>query len=125
MQRRLILGILAASVAMAAAGCGTSSAAPSQSSTATIAGTFRIEGGPYPGINRPLSGEITIHTGSATGRVVARVDAVAGRFQVKVPPGRYVAVGQSERVGGIGCQSSVGTASANHTVHLAVSCDVP
>jgi hypothetical protein len=123
MQRQLILGMV--SLALAAAGCGASAAAASQNSTATIAGTFRIEGGPYPGINRPLSGEIAIHQGSETGAIVARVNAVAGRFQAKLPPGRYVAVGQSERVGGVGCVSTVTTASAGQTAHVAVSCDVP
>jgi hypothetical protein len=123
MQRHQVLSLLA--LAVVAAGCGTSSAASSPSSTATIAGTFRIEGGPYPGINRPLSGEIAIHRGSQSGPVVVRVDAVAGRFQVKVSPGRYVAVGQSARVGGIGCVSTARSVSADQTVHVTVSCDVP
>jgi hypothetical protein len=123
MQRQLILGLV--SLALAAAGCGANAAAASQNSTATIAGTFRIEGGPYPGINRPLSGEIAIHRGGESGPIVARVDAVAGRFQVKLPPGRYIAVGQSARVGGIGCVSTVATATADQTARVAVTCDVP
>jgi hypothetical protein len=123
MQRQLILSVLA--LAVAATACGTSSAATSPKSAATIAGTFRIEGGPYPGINRPLSGEIEIHSGTLSGAVVARVDAVDGRFTVKVPPGTYVAVGQSARVGGVGCVASPRTVTADQTVHVTVSCDVP
>lgn len=90
----------------------------------TIVGTFRIEGGPAPGINRPLSGQITIHAGSATGRIVGTATAVSGHFHSTVAPGRYVLVGTTNHVTGALCTADT-TALAGHTAHVGVRCDVP
>jgi hypothetical protein len=125
------LGVIAL---VAAAGCGasgssgggtgsTASGQPTKA-TVTIHGTFRIQGGPYPGINRPLSGQITIHAGSETGRVVGTVDAVAGHFHATVAPGRYVLVGKDSGGSDLLCTADT-TALAGHIAHAPVRCDVP
>jgi hypothetical protein len=115
--------------ALCAAGCASGSSggdASGQPVKATVAmvGTFRIQGGPAPGINRPLSGTITIHAGSATGKVVDTVTATSGHFHATVAPGRYVLVGTTAHLTGAMCTTDA-TAIAGHTVHVGVNCDVP
>jgi hypothetical protein len=127
---RLHLSLPAAALALCLAGCATTAAASDHGSTAssqaTIVGTFRIIGGPYPGINRPLSGVIKIHVGSESGRVVAVTTAKAGHFTVAVPPGQYVAVGTSGSQSSLICTSGEAkTVHAQKTSRFAVSCDVP
>ncbi len=117
---------LAACVA-GAAGCATTSAHASgqpAKATVTIRGTFRIQGGPYPGINRALSGRITIHAGTATGKVVGTANAVSGHFRATVAPGHYVLVGQDSEGSDLLCTADT-TAVAGHVAHAAVRCDVP
>jgi hypothetical protein len=127
MRIRLSLGVVALAVCLA--GCSSSTSAPSsrsQASDGTIIGSFRIVGGPSPGINNPLSGTIEIHLMSATGRVIATTTAVSGHFRVAVPPGDYVATGTSARQSGVPCTSDSRTdVRAKATAHLTVSCDVP
>jgi hypothetical protein len=130
MRQLATIGVLA--IGLCLAGCSSSSApatgnnggGTSVAPTATIIGTFRIQGGPAPGINRPLDGKITIHANSQTGQVVGSVIASKGRFRTTIAPGRYVFVGMSSRVGGVGCTASA-TALGGQTVHVNVRCDVP
>jgi hypothetical protein len=125
MRQLATIGSLALGLCLV--GCGSSSTPGNGNGatpTATIVGAFRIEGGPAPGINRPLDGQITIHAGTTTGHVVATVTAVSGHFRATVPPGRYVAVGKSDGESGIPCTGSA-TALAGHTSHVTVTCDVP
>jgi hypothetical protein len=114
-------------IALSAAGCGsggsTANGQPAKA-TVTIRGTFRIQGGPFPGINRPLSGLITIHAGSETGKVVGTVNAVDGHFQTTVAPGRYVVVGKDSGSADLLCTVDT-TALAGHIAHAPVRCDVP
>ena len=66
--------------------------------TTTIVGTFRIQGGPYPGINRPLNGPIEIRANTATGRIVARTTAEHGKFPGE-PSARSLRGGRPELAG--------------------------
>jgi hypothetical protein len=127
---RLQQSVLVATAGLCLAACAANAATPNHpppnKPDGSIIGTFRIQGGPYPGINRPLSGTIEIHVGSETGQVVATTTAKAGHFTVAVPAGRYVAVGRTGSGSSLLCTS--GEAKAVHatkTVHLAVYCDVP
>jgi hypothetical protein len=127
MKRLAILSL--AAFAVCAAGCGdTPATASSQPAKATVnvVGTYRIQGGPAPGINRPLSGTIVIHVNSETGKIVDTVTAVKGHFTATVAPGRYVAVGTTGSGASLICSSGLATtATAGHTLHLNVRCDVP
>jgi hypothetical protein len=127
---RLRQGVLVATAGLCLAACAANAAAPSHpppnKADGTIVGTFRIQGGPYPGINRPLSGRIEIHLGSESGRVVATTTAKAGHFTVAVPTGRYVAVGRTGSGSSLLCSSGEAkTVHATKTVNVAVYCDVP
>jgi hypothetical protein len=127
MMRLAILGV--AAVAVCAAGCSSTPAtaiSPPAKATVNVVGTYRIQGGPAPGINRPLSGTIVIHANSETGKVVETVTAVKGHFTTTVAPGRYVAVGTTGSGASVICTSGLAaTATAGHTLHLNVRCDVP
>lgn len=54
-------------------------------------GTFRVNGGPYPGIDEALSGTITFE-----GPITEEVSAADGMFTVGLPPGEYKVTGQPE-----------------------------
>jgi hypothetical protein len=127
---RLQQSVLAVTAGLCLAACAASAATPNHpppnQADGTIVGTFRIQGGPYPGINRPLSGKIEIHAGSESGRVVATTTAKAGHFIVTVPAGQYVAVGRTGSGSSLLCTSGEAkTVHATKTVHIAVECDVP
>jgi hypothetical protein len=127
MKRLAILSL--AAFAVCAAGCGDSPATASTQpakATVDVVGTYRIQGGPAPGINRPLSGTIVIHSGSETGKIVDTVTATNGHFHATVAPGSYVAVGTTGSGAHLICTSGLpAKAKPGHTLHLNVRCDVP
>jgi hypothetical protein len=95
---------------------------------AAVAGRFRIVGGPYPGINHPLSGTIEVHVRSLRGPVAARVKAVDGTFAVRLAPGAYVFAGKSGQLtgDGPGCSSDRPVSiRSGRTNLITVQCDVP
>lgn len=68
---------------------------------ANVLGTFRMVGGPAPGISRPLSGTIAIHKNNRNGRIVKTVHAAGrGMFATFLPTGRYWLVGTSPQFDG-------------------------
>lgn len=97
----------------------------SGSGQATIAGTFRAIGGPYPGISQPMSGRVVVHIGTAQGRAVASTRATHGRFRVAVPPGRYVLVGDYPSLPGPFCVSQPTSVRAGNTARAHVICPIP
>ena len=128
MRHHVLLGLT--TLALLAAGCGHSQSTPGDLTgghrDATIAGRFRIVGGPAPGINRPLSGRIEVHAGTATGKVVAVTSTTSsGVFSVSVPAGRYVLVGLTGHSTGAACTSGLPTPVAGQTARATVQCDVP
>jgi hypothetical protein len=124
-----LLGL--AALALLAAGCGHSQSSPGNPTgghgDGTIAGRFRIVGGPAPGIDRPLSGRIDVHAGAATGKVVAVTSTTSsGAFSVSVSAGRYVLVGLTGHSTGASCTSGLPTTvAAGQTARAIVQCDVP
>ena len=54
----------------------------------SVTGTFRVQGGPTPGIDEPLGGTVTFD-----GPASEEVDAPNGTFTVALPPGTYTVTG--------------------------------
>src|SRR6266508_439699 len=72
-----------------------------------VTGTFRMVGGPAPGIVRPLVGDVTVYSGtSASGLqvMVLHTDA-KGQFHVDLAPGTFFFVGRSPDISGVPCTS--------------------
>jgi hypothetical protein len=94
---------------------------------ADVRGTFRMVGGPYPGISRPLQGTITVHENTRDGKVVQTVTTDKhGKFATFLPPGRYWFVGTSRHITGMGCPNvHAVTVTAAATAHVQVVCAIP
>jgi hypothetical protein len=116
------------------AGC-TSGSRPShvdstQSSSAslgTVSGEFLEIGGPSPGVQQGLAGDIVFHLGSPTGHVVgSAVASSRGGFQATLPAGRYIVVGASPSLSDANCGgTSPVVVRAGATVHIQVVCPIP
>jgi hypothetical protein len=91
-----------------------------------VTGVLREIGGPPPGIDKPLAGEIVVHKGaSSTGPEVGRVSADStGRFVVRVPPGTYFFVGTPRHVG-ITCSSVHKVVAKTRTPSFDLVCMIP
>lgn len=97
-----------------------STPAPTRAAVGGVDGTFRVGGGPYPGIDEPLSGTITF-----TGPVTERVSASDGTFTVGLPPGEYKVSGQPEgHFAAVICASTTVTVAAAKTERVDVACAV-
>lgn len=94
---------------------------PSKPSTVvSVDGTFRVSGGPHPGIDAPLSGTVTFE-----GPVTEKVSAADGLFTAGLPPGEYKATGQPEgHFATATCLSTTVTVAARHTERIKVVCIV-
>jgi predicted lipoprotein len=94
---------------------------------ANVRGTFRMVGGPYPGISRPLTGTITIHQQNHDGPVVKTVQtATRGTFATRLSPGRYWFVGTSSHVTGVGCANlHAVTVTDGGVARVQVVCAIP
>lgn len=75
----------------------THTATGNDAKTVEVSGDFLMSGGPYPGRDVPLSGTVVFESPDATLRVTV---GSSGRFQVRVPPGRYEVTGTSPHING-------------------------
>ena len=66
--------------------CVLGACAEDDARLATVTGTFRVSGGPAPGINEPLSGIIVFDGEGADIEVSV---PQSGRFEVRLPGGDY------------------------------------
>jgi hypothetical protein len=93
--------------------------------TGTVEGTFREVGGPAPGLNVALDGQIVVHLPGDSNAITAGGRATRGRFLLSVPPGRWVIDGTSTTVPGAVCSSTNAvTVTAEETTHAAVFCQI-
>lgn len=85
----------------------------------SVAGAFGVSGGPYPGVDGPLSGTITFD-----GRVAEEVTASDGTFALELPPGIYTVTGQplEGRFAPTTCPSQTVTVVAEQVTTVEVSC---
>lgn len=131
MKRLAVVGTALAVVATVASGC-TSNHPP----TGTVAGTYRLTGGPSPGVNRAEPGTVWAYAGRVTLSQMLTIQAVAhvntnaaGRYALTLRPGQYTllgAQGLSHSVKADGCGAPVVVrvrASTRTSVDLV--CSVP
>lgn len=97
----------------------TPSPRPSSAVTGRVDGTFRANGGPYPGVDEQLSGTITFD-----GPVTEKVAAPGGTFTLELPPGTYTVTGQPRegRFTPTTCPSATVTVMAEQSSAVEVSC---
>jgi hypothetical protein len=94
--------------------------------TGRITGTLRIVGGPYPGLNHAVAGNVVATpVGSTSGAAAAHTTATKQGFAFALPPGRYRLSGGS--IGGTTpCQDrGIVTVTRDQTTHANIVCDVP
>jgi hypothetical protein len=91
-----------------------------------VAGTFREVGGPSPGIDRPIAGDITVYLGtSASGAQVTVIHTDAkGQFHVVLAPGTFFFVGRSPDVGGVPCTSAGPVTLTSAPASVVVTCQI-
>lgn len=87
----LLLGVLFVAALSSCSEADGKEAKPSAPNTVAVdvTGTFRVTGGPAPGIDKPLGGTVTFD-----GPVSEQVSAQDGTFTVGLPPGQYAVTGQ-------------------------------
>lgn len=127
MKRFGMASTLAVSVLLAAVpGCSigeaddTPSPQPTSATVGSVDGTFRVNGGPSPGLDEPLSGTITFE-----GPVMEEVSAAHGTFTVALPPGEYKVTGLPEgHFAAATCSSTTVTVTALRTERVEVACAV-
>lgn len=109
-------------VSLLATGCQISpgSGAP-PASIGTVSGVLNETGGPPPGVNQPVGGEIQL-TGSA--RTFSTTAGKSGNFSLAVPPGTYTVQGRPDGWGGSGfpCTGQSVVVTAGQSVTTTVSC---
>jgi hypothetical protein len=93
----------------------------SASAPVTISGTFRIVGGPPPGIDHPITG--TIVATATSGRAYTAIAGADGRYSLRVPRGTYTIVGHSQQDQPGQCGG--GAAQVFRDTAVDVQCDVP
>ena len=125
-KRFAVSVLLGAAVLLAAmTGCSvegaddTPSPQPTPAATGSVAGTFRVSGGPLPGVDEPLSGTVTFD-----GRGAEEVTTPDGTFNLELPPGTYTVTGQPQegRFAPTTCPSETVTVVADQVTTVAVSC---
>ena len=99
---------VAASIALIAALAGAlmllgahhTTAPPTAQAGATVSGVLRLSGGPAPGTGTAVAGTVyAFRDSSGTGSPVATAVADAsGRFEMRLPPGRYYLRGESPKL---------------------------
>ena len=126
MKRFGVTVLLGAAVLLAVlTGCSvegadlTPSPQPTPAATGSVAGTFRVNGGPYPGVDKPLSGTVTFD-----GRGTEEVTTPDGTFNLELPPGTYTVTGQPQegRFAPTTCPSETVTVVAEQVTTVEVSC---
>lgn len=126
MKRCHISSTLGAAVVLAAmTGCsiGESEDPPLPEATpagaGSVAGTFRVSGGPSPGVDEPVSGTVT-----SKGRGTEEVAQSDGTFAIELPPGTYTVTGhpQKGRLAPTTCTSEAVTVVAEQVTTVEVSC---
>lgn len=97
----------------------TPSPRPAPAATGSVAGTLRVHGGPYPGVDKPLSGTVTFD-----GRGTQEVTTPDGTFALELPPGTYIVTGQPQegRFAPTNCPSETVTVVAERVTTVEVSC---
>ena len=117
---------LSAAVLLAAmTGCSiegaddTPSPQPTPTAIGGVSGTFRVSGGPYPGVDEPLSGIVAFD-----GRGTEEVTASDGTFALELPPGTYTVTGQPQegRFAPTTCPPKTLTVVADQVSTVEVSC---
>jgi hypothetical protein len=106
---------------------GCTSDRPAGTTHATISGRFHEVGGPAPGIDKVVSGTISVYRESTlTGRAVTSVHTDAqGRFRIDVEPGTYYLSGATPAVSGARCTSQGAVTAANGAAATAdVTCQL-
>lgn len=121
-----VAGAVTVVTLLALTGCSDSDSSPKSDPTrqvdqaVRVAGTFRINGGPAPGIDEPLSGTVTFD-----GPVTEDVGAVSGTFTVGVPPGEYTVTGQPKgHFAAATCPAAAITVTEEQTSPVEVMCFV-
>jgi len=118
-----LLALVGLIVLVGAAGCGSADHSHPAPST-PVTGRFHEVGGPDRGLDRPLVGTITVHSGtdaSGTQVTVVRTDA-KGRFTVDLAPGAFFFVGRSSDVSGIPCTSDGPVTLTSAPASVVVTC---
>ena len=93
--------------------------------TGTIIGTLRLVGGPAPGVDRSVPGDITVTSTGADDTVSAQSMTDAnGHFFVGVPPGRYLLTGTSPQYYTGACQGGTVTVRAGARLTRDVLCEM-
>ena len=125
MSRRaaVTLAVLICSPVMS--GCGT------HHESGTVAGDYRVVGGPYPGVNHPVQGIIWAYRGRITWDQTSSSTAVAhvrtdsgGHFDLRLPVGEFTLFGSqgtSDSLSSSVCGSPLVVdvhAAKSQTVHL-------
>jgi hypothetical protein len=92
-----------------------------------VTGTFREVGGPAPGIDRPLAGEILVYEGASSRgtQVNAAHSDASGRFRLVLGPGTFFFVGRSPSVAGALCTSDGPVTLSTAPRSVAVTCSIP
>jgi hypothetical protein len=126
MQRSDAAALVAAAAVVALAGCSGLGGSESQGSTrqpdpdVSLTGTFRVVGGPTPGIDKPLVGTLTFE-----GPVTEETTATHGTFTVDLPPGDYVVTAQPHgHFAAAACLPTKVTVLAAQTPGVEVACVV-
>lgn len=133
MRRLAVAAVALAAVALslcalvALSGCSDTGSSPNPGPTrqadpaVTVTGTFRLTGGPYPGIDWPLGGTV-VFEGPVTERVKVGAN---GTFTVGLLPGEYTVTGVPERYfADAKCQSASATIASKNPSKVEVGCYV-
>jgi hypothetical protein len=124
--RFIAASLLCALAAAFVGGCGSSGKGHRTPST-PVTGTFHEVGGPAPGVDIPLAGDITVYSGTSASGIqvtVLHTDA-KGHFHVDLNPGTFFFVGRSPIVSGASCTSSGPVVLTSAPASVAVTCSVP
>jgi hypothetical protein len=94
-------------------------------------GTFRLEGGPFPGLDEGVAGRVTFRsTSPGSSPSFSTTTAGDGEFSIVVPPGRYAVTAESPMIEGNGQEMRCAApgpvvVKRGVTANVSVSCDVP
>ena len=126
-MRRLDMAAALSLVALfALTGCSDDGSSPDPAPTGqadagfSVTGTFRVSGGPAPGIDKPLGGTVTFG-----GPVSEEVSAGNGTFAVTLPPGKYIVTGHPDgHFAAATCPSFAAIVVGEQTSPVEVTCVV-
>jgi hypothetical protein len=128
MKRDIVVVLMTCLSPLALLGSIDGSAGASQAMYGTVSGTFRMVGGPYPGLNELVPGIVTMSPAKNNRQHAVRiVVTTSGRFSTRVGVGTWSVSGRTPKDdhSETPCGGTRITVTNHQTVRVSVQCDVP